>query len=54
MSGLRKMVTVCENHAQDYGILFNGKKSELLFFKGHNSKEYKGYMSVNGSIAKNW
>ena len=32
--GLRKMSSICEQYASEYGILFNGSKSKLLFFKG--------------------
>ena len=34
MTGLRKMSSICEQYASEYDILFNGRKSKLLFFKG--------------------
>ena len=33
MTGLRKMSNICEQYASEYDILFNGRKSKLLFFK---------------------
>jgi hypothetical protein len=32
LSGLKKMIQVCEEYAESYDILFNGKKSKLLIF----------------------
>ena len=34
MTGLRKMSSICEQYASEYDILFNERKSKLLFFKG--------------------
>ena len=35
INGLRKISSICEQYASEYDILFNGRKSKLLFFKGH-------------------
>ena len=32
LGGLRKMIQVCEDYANDHSILFNGSKSKLLIF----------------------
>ena len=32
LDGLRKMIRVCEDYANDHSILFNGSKSKLLIF----------------------
>ena len=32
LGGLRKMIRVCEDYANDHSILFNGSKSKLLIF----------------------
>ena len=34
MTGLRKISSLCEQYASEYDILFNRRKSKLLFFKG--------------------
>ena len=33
VSGLKNMINICESYANEYDILFNGKKSQLLIFK---------------------
>lgn len=48
--GMRKMVAICERYAEQYSILFNGSKSQLMFFKGRKCKEFKGDIYVNGSV----
>ena len=35
INDLRKISSICEQYASEYDILFNGRKSKLLFFKGH-------------------
>ena len=34
MSGLRTLSKVCEEYATEFDVTFNGKKSQLLFFRG--------------------
>ena len=34
MSGLRTLRKVCEEYATEFDVTFNGKKSQLLFFRG--------------------
>ena len=34
ISGLKILIEVCEQYARDFDILFNGNKSQLLFYKG--------------------
>ncbi len=46
LSGLRKMVNVCERYAQQHDVLFNGKKSKLLVFGSKEPKDVN--VSVNG------
>ena len=36
VSGMRKMIKVCEDYANDHSILFNGKKSKYLIFGNYN------------------
>ena len=36
VSGMRKMIKVCEDYANDHSILFNGKKSKYLIFGKYN------------------
>ena len=32
ISGLREMLNICEDYANDYNILFNASKSKLIYF----------------------
>ena len=32
LSGLRDMLNICEDYANNYNILFNASKSELMYF----------------------
>ena len=34
MSGLGTLITVREEYATEFDVTFNGKKSQLLFFRG--------------------
>ena len=41
LDGLRKMIRICEEYANDHSILFNGSKSKLLIFG-----EYKNQVNI--------
>ena len=47
VSGMRKMIRVCEDYANDHSILFNGKKSKYLVFGNYN---YNPVLTVNKEI----
>ena len=49
-SALSILVSVCEKYASEFDILFNGSKSELLFFKGRFSNGMESGIMVNGEI----
>lgn len=34
IGGLRKLVSICEAYAEEHGLKYNSKTSELLVFKG--------------------
>ena len=34
MMGLRTLSKVCEEYTTEFDVTFNGKKSQLLFFRG--------------------
>ena len=41
VTGMKRMLSICETYANDHKILFNAKKSQVLFFpgkKGHMAK----------------
>ena len=44
------LISVCENYAAEYDIMFNGDKSKLLFFKGRSSAMMPSEIMVNGRI----
>ena len=47
--GMQKMLDICENYAKNYNIQFNGKKSQLLFFKGRGCTDnIKGNLKIFG------
>ena len=39
MTGLKCMLAICENYADEYIILFNASKSQLLHFTKSNTQE---------------
>ena len=47
VSGMRKMIKVCEDYANDHSILFNGKKSKYLVFGNY---AYDPKLVVNNEI----
>ena len=49
-SALLILMSVCENYAAEYDIMFNGDKSKLLFFKGRSSVMMSSELMVNGQI----
>ena len=49
-SALSILISVCENYAAEYDIMFNGDKSKLLFFKGRSSVMMPSEIMVNGQI----
>lgn len=36
VSGLRKLINICEEYAKENGLRYNAKKSEILIFRGKN------------------
>ena len=52
VDGMRRMIKTCEDYAKEYNIMFNGKKSQLLMFKGRNCKSMFCDIYVNGAIVK--
>lgn len=50
MKGLKLMSTVCEKYAEEYDIIFNGSKSQLLFFQGRCSSSSSLDICVGGKI----
>ena len=50
-SALSILISVCENYAAEYDIMFNGDKNKLLFFKGRSSVMMPSEIMVNGQIA---
>ncbi|XP_063536807.1 uncharacterized protein LOC134746367, partial [Cydia strobilella] len=36
IGALRKLIAVCESYASSHGLLYNGKKSEIMIFKAGN------------------
>lgn len=46
------MLYICENYANDYNILFNGKKSQLLLFKGKGCTDKMGSLKIFGETLK--
>ena len=49
-SALLILIRECENYAAEYDIMFNGDKSNLLFFKGRFSVMMPSEIMVNGQI----
>ena len=49
-SALSILISVCENYAAEYDIMFNGDKSKLLFFKGRSFVMMRSENMVNGQI----
>ena len=39
LTGLKRMIAICENYADEYKILFNASKSQLLHFTKSNTQE---------------
>ena len=52
LSGMQKMLDICESYANKFDILFNGKKSQLLFFKGKGCSDKKGNLKIFGETLK--
>ncbi len=48
LSGLKKIIDVCEKYGKEFNIKFNGSKSHLLLFKGRNCKILTRGVTVNG------
>ena len=49
-SALSVLISVCEDYAAEYDIIFNGSKSKLLYFKGRSSAIVPSVVLVNGEI----
>jgi hypothetical protein len=52
LNGMQKMLDICETYANDYNILFNGKKSQLLLFNGRGCNVNKGILKIFGDELK--
>ena len=50
VTGLVKMIKICENYANDHDILFNGKKSKYLVFGRDGKYKYNPTIKVNNEI----
>ncbi len=50
MKGLRAMIDICEKYASEYNVVFNGKKSKLLIYKGRGCKISVDNVRVNGDV----
>ena len=48
LTGLKEMLNTCEAYAKDYNILFNAKKSKLMYF-GRNNINTNNMMSMSNS-----
>ncbi len=48
LSGLKKLIDVCEKYPKEFNIKFNGSKCCLLLFKGRNCKISTRGVTVNG------
>ena len=46
LTGLKEMLNTCEVYAKDYNILFNAKKSKLMYF-GRNNINTNNMMSMS-------
>ena len=44
------LISVCEDYAAEYNIIFNGSKSKLLYFKGRSSTMVPSEVLVNSEI----
>ena len=51
LTGLQKMLDICENYANNYNITFNAKKSQLLYFSYNNetASNYAKLSMKNGN-----
>ena len=49
LTGLKCMLAICENYADEYKILFNASKSQLLHFTKSNTQE-KITLEMNNKI----
>ncbi len=49
-TGLCTLIQICEQYASEFDIVFNGKKSQLLCFKGRECKPTKCDFNVNGQL----
>ena len=48
LSGLRKVIRICEEYAADHNILFNGTKSKLIVFTPNGQNAENVNVFVNG------
>ena len=49
-SALSILISVCEKYSVQYDIIFNGKNSKLLFFKGRSYVIVPSEIMANGQI----
>lgn len=51
ISGIRKLLSICETYAEQHGLRYNPMKSELLVFRGGNkSPTFIPPVRINGSL----
>ena len=52
LSGMQRLVDICEEYANEFNIKFNGTKSQLLLFKGRQCNTTNRGILVNGLSLK--
>ena len=50
LAGLKIMISICEQFAAEYNLIFNGNKSKLLIFSKDNSEISDPVVKLNGDI----
>ena len=52
LSGIKKMILICEQFAAEYDLTFNGSKSKLIIFSKNSSNIPDPCLKINGDIIK--
>ena len=52
-SGIRKMLKICEEYAEEHNLIFNGAKSKLLIFSPQKTFEEDPKLKLNGELIPN-
>ena len=53
IEALKRLVSIYEDYANEFHVLFSGKKSQFLIFKGRGCSAGDEYVTVNGSALPN-